>query len=117
MSLLFFSGACCFQLLIDSTVGFRQTSTFCADLSLINPALLNKRLIASFFRRMDHSVPTTSNQEGPKDPKEYIRALLLTMYYEQSEHLHSDFSEAYLKVLKVIGDALNEGFTNQCSCR
>lgn len=51
-------------------------------------------------------MPTTSSQEGPKDPKEYIRALLLTMYYEQSEHLHSDFSEAYLKVMKVISDWL-----------
>lgn len=36
-----------------------------------------------------------------KDDMEYIRALLFTMYYEQSEHLHSDFSEAYIKVSAV----------------
>lgn len=36
-----------------------------------------------------------------KDDMEYIRALLFTMYYEQSEHLHSDFSEAYIKVRAV----------------
>lgn len=60
-------------------------------------------------------MPTTSSQEGPKDPKEYIRALLLTMYYEQSEHLHSDFSEAYLKVMKVM--AFKQGIADKCSCR
>lgn len=37
-----------------------------------------------------------------KDDMEYIRALLFTMYYEQSEHLHSDFSEAYIKVSAVL---------------
>lgn len=29
---------------------------------------------------------------------EYVHALLLTMYYEQSEHLHGEFTEAYIKV-------------------
>lgn len=50
---------------------------------------------------MDSRIVQTSNDFLTEDT-EYIKALLLTMYYEQSEHLHSEFSEAYLKFRNVV---------------
>lgn len=36
--------------------------------------------------------------------KAYIKPLLMTMYYDQSEHLYSNFPEAYLKFRSVVAD-------------
>jgi hypothetical protein len=49
---------------------------------------------------MSHSrTPKSPNLQNltNEDGLEYIRTLLVTMYQEQSEHLHAGFSEAYSK--------------------
>jgi hypothetical protein len=51
---------------------------------------------------MDPSTSAQISNVFVKEDTEYIKALLLTMYYEQSEHIHSEFSEAYLKFRNVV---------------